>query len=85
MKETEKLYTPQDIANLGLLSLVLQWQLRKSGKLPHYRIGRKILYSQAHLDGYLATCEQNAKGRLIDQPSAALSPSEPPMAEGPKS
>lgn len=54
----EKLYTPNNIAELGILSLVKQWQERKSGRLKHYKIGKKILYSHAHIEAYLQSCEQ---------------------------
>lgn len=62
MEQQEKLYTPNDIARMGIMSLVMQWQERKSGRLPHYRIGRKILYSQRHLDSYFAGCERGREG-----------------------
>jgi hypothetical protein len=62
MEQQEKLYTPNDIARMGIMSLVMQWQERKLGRLLHYRIGRKVLYSQRHLDSYFASCERGGEG-----------------------
>lgn len=61
MEQRNNLYTPNEVAHMGIMSLVMQWQERKSGRLPHYRIGRKILYAQKHLDSYFASCEQSAE------------------------
>ncbi len=63
MEQQEKLYTPNDIARMGIMSLVMQWQERKSGRLSHYRIGRKILYSQSHLDSYFERCEHRGEDK----------------------
>ncbi len=63
MEQQDKLYTPNDIARMGIMSLVMQWQERKTGRLPHYRIGRKVLYSQRHLDSYFASCERGGENR----------------------
>lgn len=65
---SEKLYTPNEIAEQGIMSLVKQWQERKSGRLLCYRIGKKILYSQKHLDAYFALCESQP---LESTPNAA--------------
>ena len=59
----EKLYTPNDLAERGILSHVKQWQLRKEAKLHFYQCGRKILYGQKHLDAYFASCEQKGAER----------------------
>ncbi len=61
MKElTERLYTPKEVSELGVLSLAKQWQERKTARLHCYRLGRKILYGQKHLDAYFALCESNS-------------------------
>jgi hypothetical protein len=57
----ERLYTPNEIAESGIMSQVKQWQERKSGRLSCYRIGRKVLYGQHHLDAYFLLCEQEAQ------------------------
>jgi hypothetical protein len=56
----ERFYTPAEIADQGIMSLVAQWQRRKSGELKYIKIGKKVLYSQRHLDEFLAKCEKNA-------------------------
>ncbi|MBA3767838.1 MAG: helix-turn-helix domain-containing protein [Acidobacteria bacterium] len=33
------------------------WRLRISGRLPFYRIGRRIYYSTEHLEALLKACE----------------------------
>ncbi len=55
----ERLYTPNELAECGIMSLVRQWQERKFGRLQCYRLGRKILYGQKHLDAYFALCEMS--------------------------
>jgi hypothetical protein len=57
----ERLYTPNELSESGIMSHVKQWQERKSGRLQYYRVGRKILYGQRHLDAYLALCESSNK------------------------
>ena len=34
------------------------YRLRREGKLPHYRIGRRVFYSQRHLEALLTNHEQ---------------------------
>lgn len=55
----ETLRTPKQIADSGVMSLVVQWRKRKSGELKFYQIGRKILYSADHLQDFLEACEKN--------------------------
>ncbi len=40
------------------ISRTFAWQLRSQGKLPHVRIGSKILYTQSHLQRFIAAHEQ---------------------------
>ncbi len=56
----ERLYTPNEVAERGIMSLVKQWQERKSGRLGAYRLGRKVLYGQKHLDAYFKLCDSDA-------------------------
>jgi hypothetical protein len=66
----ERLYTPNDLAEGGIMSHVKQWQERKIGRLQCYRVGRKILYGQRHLDAYFALCE-SGKEQKVDISNAA--------------
>jgi len=65
----ERLYTPNDLAENGIMSHVKQWQERTAKRLGFLRLGRKILYKQSHLDAYFAACESGAevqKGEVRD-------------------
>jgi hypothetical protein len=53
----DTLFTPKQLAECGVLSLVTQWKEREKGRLKYCRIGRKILYSEKHISDYLALCE----------------------------
>ncbi len=55
--EKETFLTPNQLAKMGIISLVKQWEERKIGKLKCYRIGAKVLYGQKHIDDYLSLCE----------------------------
>ena len=57
----ETLYTPKELDKRGVMSLVKQWQERAAGRLKCYRIGKKILYSEQHLNDYFAQCESTAQ------------------------
>jgi hypothetical protein len=57
----ETLATPKDLADKNIMSLAYQWRQRKKGKLKFYQVGRKILYSEKHLQDFFASCEQNSE------------------------
>ena len=40
------------------ISRITAWRLREAGKLPHCRIGNKIVYLARHVDEFLESCEQ---------------------------
>lgn len=60
----DTLYTPKQVAERGILSLVTQWKERENGRLKFCRSGRKILYSEQHISDYLALCELEAQSGL---------------------
>lgn len=62
---TEKFYTPKDLAEKGIMSKTKQWQEREDGKLKCFRVGKKIFYSEKHLQDYFESSEQNV-GRISD-------------------
>ena len=65
MELNEKLFTPKELDEKKILSLVQQWKERKAGRLNCYRIGnRKILYSEKHIADYLALCETNQRSEV---------------------
>jgi hypothetical protein len=70
----ERLYTPNEVAESGIMSLVKQWQERKAKRLDAYYMGRKILYGQKHLDAYFASCDSskaNERGEENDNTTSA--------------
>jgi len=60
---TEKLFTPKDLDEKKIISLVQQWKERGRGRLKCYRIGRKILYGEQHLADYFALCGSKGQER----------------------
>ena len=56
----QKLFTPNELANANVgLSLVTQWNKRKTGELKFLRVGKKIFYTPEHIDNFFANCEQS--------------------------
>ena len=58
--EKQQLLTPHELheANVGL-SLVSQWQKRKSGELKFLRVGKRIFYTPEFITEFLAGCNPN--------------------------
>lgn len=59
----EKLLSPKEVAEAGLLSLTAQWSLRKSGDLTYLRIGKKIFYRESDIQSFLGRCEVVGKDK----------------------
>ncbi len=59
----EKFYTPNDLADKGVMSKTKQWQERESGKLKCFRVGKKVLYTERHLQDYFETSEKSLEQR----------------------
>jgi hypothetical protein len=59
----DKFYTPKELDEMKILSLVQQWKERDRGRLKCYRIGRKILYGEQHLADYFSLCEVEAQNK----------------------
>lgn len=55
---TEKFYTPNDLAEKRIMSKTKQWQERESGRLKCFRVGKKVLYTEKHLQDYFELSEQ---------------------------
>jgi excisionase family DNA binding protein len=53
--------TEREFASAVGLSVTTLWSLRRAGKLPHFKVGRRILYSREHVTLFLASIEQNKK------------------------
>lgn len=43
------------------ISRTTAWRQRNAGKLPHCRIGDKVVYLPRHVDEFLAACERPAR------------------------
>lgn len=63
----DKLFTPKQIAERGIISLVTQWKEREKGRLEYYQIGRRILYSEDHINDFLALCESDAQPKTAEK------------------
>lgn len=58
-KETPKAtLTENEFCKIVGISRITAWRLRNSGKLPHCRIGSKILYKPEHVEQFLNAHEQ---------------------------
>lgn len=62
MSEAQATMTEAEFCEKANISRTLAWQLRKQGKLPHARIGSKILYTPDHLAQFIAAHEQPTRG-----------------------
>ena len=67
MELNEKLFTPKQLSEMKILSLVQQWKERKAKRLFCFRIGTKILYSEKHIADYLALCESSRESEVSDK------------------
>ena len=45
------------------ISRITAWRLRDAGKLPHCKVGNKILYLPRHIDEFLENCERRPRTR----------------------
>jgi excisionase family DNA binding protein len=50
-KERETM-TEADFAKAVGVSRVTLWRMRQRGQLPHYKLGRRILYGQRHVEEF---------------------------------
>ena len=46
------------------ISRITAWRLRDAGKLPHCKVGNKILYLPRHIDEFLSAMEQRPRNSL---------------------
>lgn len=68
----DTLYTPKQLAARGILSLVTQWKERDRKRLKFYQFGRKIFYSEAHIQEYLSLCETKASSKIDEKNAEKL-------------
>jgi excisionase family DNA binding protein len=58
--ESGRLYSPDEVALLLGISRKTVYLLVERGELASYRLGRRIRFSQAHLDQFLRSVEQES-------------------------
>ena len=56
-----RFYGDQAMADELRVSKITVFRLRKAGKIGYFELGKKIAYSQKHLEEYLRNAENRAK------------------------
>jgi len=51
----------EEFCDIVGISRITAWRLRTAGKLPHCRVGDRVLYLPRHVDEFLTSCERPAK------------------------
>ncbi|MFN7946543.1 MAG: helix-turn-helix domain-containing protein [Blastocatellia bacterium] len=59
--------TEQEFCNTVRISRVTAWRLRRAGKLPHARVGRRILFTPDHIERFLRSMEVNTNANTINR------------------
>ena len=57
--------TEQEFCERIGISRVTAWRMREAGKLPHCKVGNKILYLPRHIDEFLENCERRSRAKRI--------------------
>lgn len=63
--ESEKRFDRSEAAGYLGVSIVTVDRALASRKLACFRIGRRVLIAQKHLDDFLRRCEQNVRGGKV--------------------
>lgn len=58
---TKATMSEAEFCELVGISRTTAWRQRNAGKLPHCRIGDKVVYLPRHVDEFLANCERPAR------------------------
>ncbi len=59
--ETQPIYTEKEAADLLRLSAINLRRIRTRGEIPHYRFGKRVLYSACHLEDFKRQHERNVQ------------------------
>lgn len=54
----DRLFTPKQLADRRIMSLVTQWKNRNNGLLKFYQVGTKIFYEERHIQAFFSLCEK---------------------------
>jgi excisionase family DNA binding protein len=57
MDKDRETMTEAEFAKAVGVSRVTLWRMRQRGELPHYKLGRRILYGQRHVEEFLKAHE----------------------------
>jgi excisionase family DNA binding protein len=57
MTERKETMTEGEFARAVGVSRVTLWRMRQRGQLPHYKLGRRVLYGRKHVDEFLTMHE----------------------------
>ncbi len=60
MSQKETITEDEFCARVGI-SRTTAWRQRRAGRLPHCRIGDKVVYRPRHIDEFLANCERQVR------------------------
>jgi len=68
MDKDRETMTEAEFAMAVGVSRVTLWRLRQRGQLPHYKLGRRILYGQRHVEEFLKAHEYRSEvGELSEE------------------
>lgn len=62
-----------EAATLLSVSVDTVRRARKRGELPHFRLGRRVLYSRAELDKFMASCPASTSSESPPPPNGTSS------------
>jgi excisionase family DNA binding protein len=63
MDKDRETMTEAEFAKAVGVSRVTLWHMRQRGQLPHYKLGRRILYGQRHVEEFLRAHERQLERR----------------------
>jgi excisionase family DNA binding protein len=67
MDKDRETMTEEEFAKAVGVSRVTLWRMRQRGQLPHYNLGRRILYGQRHVEEFLRAHERPLDGKENNQ------------------
>jgi excisionase family DNA binding protein len=63
MDKHKETMTEKEFAKAVGVSRVTLWRMRQKGQLPHYKLGRRVLYGQHHVTEFLKAHERPLDGK----------------------
>ena len=59
--QVKKVFTEAEASMEIGVSRTTMWRLREEGKIPFRQVGRRVLYTQEHLQAFIDRCERQTK------------------------